>query len=107
MASADDRVVRRRVSIVNERGLHARAAAKFVQLAERFDAEIVVAKDDLDVPGTSIMGLLMLAAAKNCVIELRATGSDANAAIARLAELVGAGFDEGRNSPGHSGSAME
>ena len=49
MASADDRVVRRRVSIVNERGLHARAAAKFVQLAERFDAEIVVAKDDLDV----------------------------------------------------------
>ncbi len=106
MASADDRVVRRRVSIVNERGLHARAAAKFVQLAERFDAEIVVAKDDLDVPGTSIMGLLMLAAAKNCVIELRATGSEANVAIARLAELVSSGFDEGLNSPGHSGSKM-
>lgn len=107
MASTDDRVVRRRVLIVNERGLHARAAAKFVQLAERFDAEIVVAKDDLDVPGTSIMGLLMLAAAKDCMIELRATGSEANAAIARLAELIGAGFDEGWNSPGYSGSEME
>ena len=66
MAKAKDGVVRRRVSIVNERGMHARAAAKFVKLAEQFDAEIIVSKDDADVPGTSIMGLLMLAAAKGC-----------------------------------------
>ena len=95
MAQAKDGEIRRRVSIVNERGLHARAAAMFVQLAERFDAEIVVAKDDLKVPGTSIMGLLMLAAVQNCEIELRACGPEAATAIAGLAELVGTGFDEG------------
>ena len=95
MAPARDGVVRRRVSIVNERGFHARAAAKFVQLAERFDAEIIVTKDGLDVPGTSIMGLLMLAAAKDCEIELRARGREAAAAVAGLAKLVAAGFDEG------------
>jgi phosphocarrier protein len=95
MASARDGVVSRRVSIVNERGLHARAAAKFVKAAEQFDAEIIVTKDDIDVPGTSIMGLLMLAAAKDCEIGLRASGREAEAAIARLAELVAAGFDEG------------
>ena len=95
MAPSKDSVVRRRVAIVNERGLHARAAANFVKLAERFDAEIVVTKDDVDVPGTSIMGLLMLAAAKDCEIEVQATGHDAEAAVAGLAKLVAAGFDEG------------
>lgn len=95
MAPAEDGVVRRRVRIVNERGLHARAAAKFVQLAEQFAAEIVVAKDDIDVPGTSIMGLLLLAAAKDCEIELRASGREAEAAVAALAKLVAAGFDGG------------
>jgi len=95
MTPAEDGVVRRRVSIVNERGLHARAAAKFVQLAEQFAAEIVVAKDDIDVPGTSIMGLLLLAAARDCEIELRASGREAEAAISALAKLVAAGFDEG------------
>lgn len=95
MARTEGGVVRRRISIVNERGLHARAAVKFVQLAEQFDAEIIVAKDDLDVPGTSIMGLLMLAAAKGCEIELRASGREADAAIASLAQLVAAGFGEG------------
>ncbi len=95
MAARGDDVVRRRVSIVNDRGLHARAAAKFVKVAEQFNAEIIVTKDGIDVPGTSIMGLLMLAAAKDCEIELRANGREADAAVARLAELVAAGFDEG------------
>ncbi len=95
MAPAADSVVRRRVGIVNERGLHARAAAKFVRLAEQFAAEIIVTKDDIDVPGTSIMGLLLLAAAKGCEIELRGTGCEAEAAVAALAKLVAGGFDEG------------
>ena len=95
MASPEEGEVRRRVTIVNERGLHARAAAKFVKLAEQFDADIMVAKDGHDVPGTSIMGLLMLAAARGCEIEMRASGRDANAAIAGLAQLIAAGFDEG------------
>ena len=64
-------------------------------MAEQFNAEIIVTKDGIDVPGTSIMGLLMLAAAKDCEIELRANGREADAAVARLAELVAAGFDEG------------
>ena len=95
MTPAEDGLVRRRLSIVNERGLHARAAAQFVRLAEQFAAEIVVTKDDIEVPGTSIMGLLLLAAAKDCVIELRASGREAEAAVAALAKLVAAGFDEG------------
>jgi len=94
MAPQPEGTVRRRVSIVNERGLHARAAAKFVQLAERFDAAIVVSKDGSEVPGTSIMGLLMLAAAKGSTIELRASGGAAQEAIDALAALVAAGFDE-------------
>ncbi|MEM8916958.1 MAG: HPr family phosphocarrier protein, partial [Pseudomonadota bacterium] len=57
-------VVRQKVTIVNEKGLHARAAAKFVKLADRFDAEIWVVKSDMTVGGSSIMGLMMLAAAK-------------------------------------------
>ena len=94
MTSAGDGVVRRRVAIVNQRGLHARAAAKFVKVAAQFDAAIEVVKDGIEVPGTSIMGLLMLAAAKDCEIELRATGREADAAVAGLADLVAAGFDE-------------
>lgn len=94
MAPAGPGEVERRVAIVNERGLHARAAAKFVKLAERFDAEITVAKDGVDVPGTSIMGLLMLAAAKGCEIEVRARGREADLAINGLVRLVAAGFNE-------------
>ncbi len=95
MAPRGDEVVHRRVAIVNQRGLHARAAARFVKLAEQFDAEIVVVKDGVEVPATSIMGLLMLAAAQGCEIELRARGPEAEAATIGLAELVAAGFDEG------------
>ena len=67
-------VLRRAATIVNRRGLHARAAARFVKVAEQFDAEIVVAKDDMEVCGTSIMGLMMLAAAQGSTLEIRARG---------------------------------
>jgi phosphocarrier protein len=82
------------VMIVNARGLHARAAAKFVDLARRYAAEIVVAKDGAEVSGLSIMGLMMFAAAKGTAIEIRAIGADAVAAVRALAALVGSGFHE-------------
>jgi phosphocarrier protein HPr len=91
---AADRVLRRRVTIVNRRGLHARAAARFVNVAEQFVAEIEVAKDDLVVGGTSILGLMMLAAAAGATLEIRARGREAEPALAALAALVERGFDE-------------
>jgi phosphocarrier protein HPr len=91
---ASDRVLRRRVTIVNRRGLHARAAARFVNVAEQFVAEIEVVKDDLVVGGTSILGLMMLAAAAGAVLELRASGREAGPALEALAALVARGFDE-------------
>ena len=87
-------VVTRQVTIVNRKGLHARAAARFVKLAGTFDAEISVAKRDAIVSGLSIMGLMMLAAAPGCPLELRATGRAANEALAALAALVERKFDE-------------
>ena len=86
--------VRAVVGIVNRRGLHARAAAKFVKVAEQFVAEIEVAKDDIVVPGTSIMGLMVLAAAPGSQLEIRARGREARAALAALVALVERGFDE-------------
>ena len=85
---------RRTATICNQKGLHARAAAKFVKLAERFDAEVTVEKNDTRVPGSSIMGLMMLAAGPGCDIEIEATGPDAEAAVAALAQLVAGKFDE-------------
>ncbi len=85
----------REAAIVNERGLHARAAAKFVKLASRYDAEIVVALGATEVCGTSIMGLMMLAAARGSKITVRARGPDAEAALDALVRLVENGFDEG------------
>jgi phosphocarrier protein HPr len=82
------------VAIVNRRGLHARAAAKFVKVAEQFVAEVEVAKDDMVVPGTSIMGLMVLAAALGSQLEIRARGREAQAALAALVALVERGFDE-------------
>ena len=82
------------VVIVNRRGLHARAAAKFVKFAEQFVADIEVAKDDMVVPGTSIMGLMVLAAATGSQLEIRARGREAQAALAALVALVERGFDE-------------
>ena len=80
--------------IANKRGLHARAAARFVQCAERFDAEITVSKDQTTVGATSIMGLMMLAAAPGSSIRVAAVGPDAEAALAALAELVASRFGE-------------
>jgi phosphocarrier protein HPr len=86
--------VRAIVTFVNRRGLHARAAAKFVKVAEQFVAEIEVAKDDMVVSGSSIMGLMVLAAAPGAQLEIRARGREAKAALAALVALVEGGFDE-------------
>jgi len=86
--------VRALVTIVNRRGLHARAAARFVKVAEQFVAEIEVAKDDMVVSGTSIMGLMVLAAAPGSQLEIRARGREAEPALAALVALVVRGFDE-------------
>jgi phosphocarrier protein len=81
-------------TICNSRGLHARAAARFVRLAETFDAEITVQRDDLTVPGTSILGLMMLAAGPGTEILISASGTAASDAVAALRALVARGFDE-------------
>ncbi len=80
--------------ISNQRGLHARAAAKFVKLAENFAAEIMVIKDDMRVSARSIMGLMMLAATRGTQIKICATGTDAIDAVTALTELVKRKFDE-------------
>ena len=82
------------LTICNARGLHARASAKFVKCAEEFDAKITVTRDGQTVPGTSIMGLMMLAAAPGCDIELGASGPDAQTALNALSDLVERKFDE-------------
>ncbi|UUX51825.1 HPr family phosphocarrier protein [Nisaea acidiphila] len=86
--------VARDLTIVNQRGLHARAAAKFVKLAETFEAEISVTKGDTTVSGRSIMGLMMLAAAPGCTIRVEVEGEDAEAALDAIAKLVDDKFDE-------------
>ncbi len=82
------------VPITNKRGLHARASAKFVTLASSFDAEVTVTHDGSSVPGTSIMGLMMLAAGIGDSIEISATGAQADEAVDRLANLVRDKFGE-------------
>jgi len=84
------------VEITNERGLHARASAKFVKLAATFDAEVSVSKDGATVDARSIMGLMMLAAGPGSQIVIRAQGPEAATAVEALAELVANRFEEGR-----------
>jgi phosphocarrier protein len=84
----------REIPIINKRGLHARASAKFVKMVEQFDAEILVTRGSETVGGTSIMGLMMLSAGPGTTITVSATGADAEAAVAALAELVGNKFNE-------------
>lgn len=84
----------RTLVIVNRRGLHARAAAKFVTLAERFGASVDVVRDGQSVSARSIMGLMMLGAGKGATIVLQADGWDAKEALDALAALVEAGFNE-------------
>jgi phosphocarrier protein HPr len=80
--------------IVNSRGLHARASAKFVKCAEQFDAEILVSRDSQTVPGTSIMGLMMLAATPGSSIQVTAAGPQALAALDALGALIAGKFGE-------------
>ena len=84
------------MEIVNERGLHARASAKFVKLAATFDAEVTVSKDGATVDARSIMGLMMLAAGPGCCIDIKAEGPEAQVAVDALAELVANRFEEDR-----------
>ena len=89
-----DRMVRKDLTIINKRGLHARASAKFVQLVGSYDATVEVEKDGMSVGGTSIMGLMMLAASPGCAIAVTARGRQAEALMAALEELVASRFGE-------------
>ena len=84
----------RTVTVVNMRGLHARAAAKFVTMAERYGASVEVLRDGQSVAARSIMGLMMLGAGQGSQLELQADGWDAKEALDALAGLVEAGFNE-------------
>jgi phosphocarrier protein HPr len=97
MASEDTRArgaIAQTVTVSNQRGLHARAAARFVKLAGGYDAAIAVTAKGTTVPGLSIMGLMMLAAGPGTELEISATGEDAVAAVAALTKLVTDRFDE-------------
>ena len=93
-AQATPAALVREVEIVNKKGLHARASAKFVQVAEQYDANIKVTRGPETVGGTSIMGLMMLAAAPGTKITIAATGNDAEAALNALCGLVAGRFGE-------------
>jgi phosphocarrier protein len=84
------------LTIRNEKGLHARASARFVETVERFDARATVSRDGMQVSGDSIMGLLMLAAGCGATIEVETSGREAEALAAALAALVEDRFGEGR-----------
>ena len=89
-------VTRETVTIVNQRGLHARASAKFVNAVSKLPEgiEVIVAKDGTDANGASILGLMMLGAAKGDTVELLVEGENAESVLAELAALVEAGFGE-------------
>lgn len=91
---ADAYLVRRTVLVVNKRGLHARAAAKFVKLAAGFAADVGVCRHGTVVSGRSIMGLMMLAAGPGTDLTILGRGEGAEDAVEALARLVAAGFDE-------------
>jgi phosphocarrier protein len=92
--SSSSGAVTREIPIINKRGLHARASAKFVKMVEEFDAEILVTRGGETVGGNSIMGLMMLSAGPGTTILVSATGAQAEAAVAALAQLVGSKFNE-------------
>ncbi|MPL88774.1 phosphocarrier protein [Rhodobacter sp. 140A] len=87
-------IIKRVLKIVNEKGLHARASAKFVEVVERFDARAEVEKDGMGVSGDSIMGLLMLAASRGTSIEVSTSGDEAEALADALQALVADRFGE-------------
>ena len=86
--------ISRELQIINKRGLHARASAKFVQLVEKFSAEVWVTRGSETVGGTSIMGLMMLAAGPGTTVTVSATGSEAQAALDAIAALIADKFNE-------------
>jgi phosphocarrier protein HPr len=85
----------RSVQILNKNGLHARPAAEIVKAAARFKSDVTIVRDDLEVNGKSIMGVMMLAAECGATITLRASGPDDEAAVGAIAELIAAKFGEG------------
>ena len=87
-------MIKKDVTIINKLGLHARAAAKFVSLASRFESKLMVSRNDREVNGKSIMGIMMLAASQGTVITLSAEGVDEQNAIDALAELINNRFEE-------------
>ena len=87
--------LRRELRIINEKGLHARASARFVETVEQFDARAIVEKDGERVSGDSIMGLLMLVAPRGSAIQVTTSGPDAEALMKALTELVDGYFGEG------------
>ncbi|HEY0996507.1 MAG TPA: HPr family phosphocarrier protein [Gemmatimonadaceae bacterium] len=87
-------MVERTVQIVNKQGLHARPAAEIVKIASKFASDITIARDDLEVNGKSIMGVMMLAAECGAELTLRATGPDAEQAVGALSDLIAARFGE-------------
>ncbi len=88
----------RTVAVVNQLGMHARAAAKFVHLAARFQSRVVVSRQGREMDGKSIMGLLLLAAARGTMVTIAADGPDEQAAVDALVDLVTSGFGEDRCS---------
>lgn len=87
-------MIERQLEIVNERGLHARAAARFVSLVGSFQSSVTVSKDGNTVPGSSILGLMTLSASTGCTITVTVDGPDEHAAADAIAALVSGGFNE-------------
>jgi len=87
-------MIERQIEIRNKKGLHARAAAKLINVAVGFDSEIMVCKGDNEVNGKSILGLLMLAAHQGCWITVKAEGQDAQDAVDGIAKLIESKFEE-------------
>ena len=81
-------------TIINDKGLHARASARFVEVVERFESEVIVEKDGLEASGSSIMGLLMLAASKGTKIKVTSTGKDSKELTLALDNLIKSKFGE-------------
>ncbi len=89
--------IARDLEITNRRGLHARASAKFVKCVEQFDVDVTVSHDGQSVPGTSILGLMMLAASTGTIIQVSASGSDAEPALEAITALLADRFGEDRD----------
>jgi len=95
----------RNLEITNRRGLHARASAKFVKCVEQFDVEVTVSHDGQSVPGTSILGLMMLAASTGTIVNVVATGKDAGPALDAITALLADRFGEDREDSEKGGAS--